>query len=249
MTQQTPDLDAYQRARDAYQRARDAQTPVQTLIYRGRYTEAMGIIRERFCGVDQTAVPERFLFDLDTWLSQVIGDVRESSGRAAFIRDLMALESNVENRMAAVCRVANTRGVQPDVFLDLVAILSADLNREAALYASPGLGVSGDDYMSGPLWLVLLLCVCRPTKGGSFGTLAHKRVFTEQDLQWIDQAAAIAVKHGADLGLCKTVTWMRVKPTQQNLVANIEARYLRKGVEAEPVEDGEPVKARARVRL
>ncbi|MCA8148106.1 protease [Burkholderia vietnamiensis] len=233
-----------------YERMRHAQRPVMGLIYTGRYSEAMAAIRAQFCGEDETAVPERFDFDLDTWLHDVVGAVRKPEGRSAFIRELLTLTD--KDPMRAFWRVANTNGVQPDVFPDLVDILRADLNREVALYVTPGLSLStreGSDFMVGPLWLVLLLCVCRPSRSGSLGVLAYKKSFSEEDLAWIDQAAALAAKHGADLGLCKTVTWKRSKPVQQAMVANIEARHLRQAVDAIPADQAEPIRALVRARL
>ncbi|MCA8287537.1 hypothetical protein [Burkholderia vietnamiensis] len=239
------ELKAWQDHRERYQQA---ESPVQTLIYTGRYDEALAAIKARFCGEDRTAVPERFQFDLDTWLYQVVGMVRAPAGRAAFIGELLTLSD--KNTMAAVWRVANTYGVQPDVYPELVALLGSELNREVSLYVTPGLNLSsreGSDFMKGPLWLVLLLCVCRPNQTRSIGVLAYKKSFSEADIAWIDQAAALAAKHGADLGLAKTVTWQRSKPVLQAMVANIEERHLRQALDADQVE--EPVRARARSRL
>ncbi|MBR8082524.1 hypothetical protein KDX23_07175 [Burkholderia vietnamiensis] len=238
------ELKAWQDHRERYQQA---ESPVQTLIYTGRYDEALAAIIERFSGEgeDQAAVPERFPFYLETWLSQVVGMVRAPVGRAAFIRELMALSD--EDPVAAVQRVANSYGVRPDVYPELVALLGSDLNREGELYVTPGLDDTGSDLMQGPLWLVLLLCVCRPKQARSIGVLAHKRTFTQDDLAWIDEAASLAAKHGADLGLAKTVTWQRSKPVLQAMVSNIEARHLRQALDADQVE--EPVRARARSRL
>ncbi|MCA8162091.1 hypothetical protein [Burkholderia cepacia] len=233
-----------------YERNRRAQSPVMDLIYMGRYDEAMGAIRTQFCGEDETAVPERFNFDLDTWLHDVVGAVRKPEGRSAFVRELLSLSD--QDPMRAFWRVANTHGVQPDVFPDLVDILRADLNREVSLYVTPGLNLStreGSDFMVGPLWLVLLLCVCRPSRSGSLGVLAYKKSFSDADLEWIDEAAALAAKHGADLGLCKTVTWKRSKPVQQAMVANIEARHLRRTADAVLSNQEEPLRARERVRF
>lgn len=77
--------------------------------------------------------------------------------------------------------------------------------------------------------------------------LAYKKAFSEADLAWIDEAASLAAKHGADLALANTVTWKRSKPVLQDLVTNIEARHLRQALDADQVE--EPVRARARSRL
>lgn len=229
-------------------RYRQAEIPVQALVYAGCYGEALAAIFERFSSEDQTAVPERFPFYLDTWLGQVVGMVRASAGRAAFIRELMSLSET--DPVATVQRVANTHGVQPDVYRELVALLGSDLNREVSLYVTPGLNLStreGSEVMQGPLWLVLLLCVCRPTRATSLGVLAYKKAFSEADLAWIDEAASLAAKHGADLALANTVTWKRSKPVLQDLVTNIEARHLRQALDADQVE--EPVRARARSRL
>jgi len=239
------ELKAVQDRRERYQQA---ESPVQTLLYSGRYGEALAAIIERFSGEDQTAVPERFPFYLETWLYQVIGMVRAPAGRAAFIRELMALSD--EDPVAAVWRVANTYGVQPDVYPELVALLGSDLNREISLYVTPGLNLStreGSEFMQGPLWLVLLLCVCRPNQARSIGVLAHKRTFTKDDLAWIDEAASLAAKHGADLGRAKAVTWKRSKPVLQAMASDIEARHIRQALDADQVE--EPVRARARSRL
>ncbi|MBR8042053.1 hypothetical protein KDW85_27000 [Burkholderia cenocepacia] len=236
------ELKALQDRRERYEQAENL---VQAMIYAGRYGEALSAIIERFSGEDQTAVPERFPFYLETWLNQVVGMVRAPAGRAAFIRELMALSDG--DSVAAVGRVANTYGVQPDVYPELVALLGTDLNREASLYVTPGLNDNGSDFMQGPLWLVLLLCVCRPNQARSIGVLAHKRTFTQDDLAWIDEAASLAAKHGADLGLAKTVTWHRSKPFLQAMVSDIEARLLRQALDAAQVE--EPVRARARSRL
>ncbi|MGK8203134.1 hypothetical protein ACRS8P_28005 [Burkholderia cenocepacia] len=228
-----------------FERKLRAQSPVNDLIYAGRYDDAMAAIRAQFCGDDETAVPERFNFYLENWLYDVVGAVRKPEGRSAFIRELLTLTD--KDPMMAVWRVANTHGVQPDVFPDLVDILRADLNREVALYVTPGLNLSarqGSKLMVGPLWLVLLLCVSRPSRSGSLGVLAYKKSFSDADLEWIDQAAALAAKHGADLGLCKTVTWKRSKPVQQDMVANIESRHLRQTVDAVPVDQAEPIRAR-----
>lgn len=235
---------------DRRERHRQAKIPVQALIHAGRYGEAFAAIFERFSGEDETAVPERFPFDLDTWLCQVVGMVRESAGRAAFIRELMALSET--DPVPAVWRVANTYGVQPDVYPELVALLGSDLNREVSLYVTPGLNLSareGSEIMQGPLWLVLLLCVCRPTRAASIGVLAYKKLFSEADLEWIDQSASLAAKHGADLGLCNTVTWKRSKPVQQDMVANIESRHLRKTADAVLAAEDKPLPSRGRVRL
>ncbi|HDR8943097.1 TPA: hypothetical protein QDB15_000025 [Burkholderia vietnamiensis] len=235
---------------DRRERHRQAEIPVQALIYAGRYGEALAAIIERFSGEDQTAVPERFPFDLDTWLCQVVGMVRESAGRAAFIRELMAL--NETDPVPAVWRVANTHGVQPDVYPELVVLLGSNLNREVSLYVTPGLNLStrkGSEVMQGPLWLVLLLCVCRPTRATSIGVLAYKKSFCAADIAWIDQAASLAAKHGADLGLCKTVTWKRSKPVQQDMVAIIEARHLRQAVSEDTADQEQPIRARGRARL
>lgn len=239
------ELKAWQDRRERYEQA---ESPVQTLIYSGRYGEALAAIIERFGGEDQTAVPERFPFDLDTWLYQVVGMVRAQAGRAAFIRELMALSD--EDPVAAVWRVANTYGVQPDVYPELVALLGSELNREVSLYVTPGLNLStreGSDFMQGPLWLVLLLCVCRPNQARAIGVLAYKKSFSDADLEWIDQAASLSAKHGADVGLAMTVTWKRSKPVLQAMVSDIEARHLRQALDADQVE--EPVRARARSRL
>ncbi|MDN7536795.1 hypothetical protein [Burkholderia cenocepacia] len=249
------ELKAWQDHRERYQQA---ESPVQTLIYTGRYDEALAAIKARFCGEDRTAVPERFPFDLDTWLYQVVGMVRAPAGRAAFIGELLTLSdknpmaavwrgASDEDPVAAVWRVANTYGVQPDVYPELVVLLGADLNREVSLYVTPGLNDNGSDFMQGPLWLVLLLCVCRPNAARSIGVLAHKKSFSEADIAWIDEAASLAAKHGADLGLAKAVTWKRSKPVLQAMVSDIEARHIRQALDAEPVE--EPVRARARSRL
>ncbi|NTX43085.1 hypothetical protein HT749_06695 [Burkholderia cepacia] len=239
--------DELKAVKDREERLLRAETQVHTLIYAGRYDEALAAIKARFCGEDRTAVPERFNFCLDTWLNQVVGMVREPAGRSAFIRELLILSDT--DPMAAFWRVANTYGVQPDVFPDLVEILGAHLNREVALYVTPGLDVNGSDLMQGPLWLVLLLCVCRPNQARSIGVLAYKKAFSDADLAWIDEAAALAAKHGADLGLSKTVTWERSKPRLQAMVANIEARHIRQAVGEVSEEQVEPIRARGRARL
>ncbi|MEF9443394.1 hypothetical protein OWS73_33780 [Burkholderia sp. 1B3(2022)] len=240
--------DELKSVQDRRERYQQAETTVQALIYAGRYGEALAAIIERFSGEDQTAMPERFPLDLDTWLNQVVGMVRAPAGRAAFIRELMALSD--DDPVAAVWRVANTYGVQPEVYPELVALLGTDLNREVLLYVTPGLNLStreGSEFMQGPLWLVLLLCVCRPTRATSLGVLAYKKAFSEADLAWIDEAASLAAKHGAALGLAMTVTWKRSKPVLQAMVANIESRHLGQALDAESVE--ELVRARARSRL
>lgn len=203
-----------------------AKNAVYSFIYHGRYSDAMAAIRERFCGEDLAAVPERYNFDLCTWLGEVVGSVRGPEGRSAFIRELLTLAD--QDSMEAFHHVANTYGVQPDVYADLVDILRDDLNREVSLNVTPGLNISGRDgseFMVGPLWLVLLLCVCRPTRSSSLGVLAYKKLFTADDLEWINNAATLAAKHGADLGLSKTVTWKGNKPALQKMVANIGARF------------------------
>ncbi|WP_186197603.1 hypothetical protein [Burkholderia gladioli] len=216
--------DELKAVQDREERKRKAEIPVQALIRSGRYTEALAAIKARFCSEDRTAVPERFPFYLETWLNQVVGMERAPAGRAAFIRELLTLSD--KNPMAAVQRVAHSYGVRPDVYPELVALLGSDLNREVSLYVTPGLDYNGSDFMQGPLWLVLLLCVCRPNQARSIGVLAHKKSFSEADLAWIDEAASQAAKGGADLGLAKTVTWKRSKPVLQDMVANIEARHL-----------------------
>ncbi|AOZ05906.1 hypothetical protein [Cupriavidus malaysiensis] len=228
-----------------FERKLRAQSPVNDLIYAGCYDDAMAAIRAQFCGDDQTAVPERFNFYLENWLYDVVGAVRKPEGRSAFIRELLTLSD--QDPVMAFWRVANTHGVQPDVYPDLVDILRADLNRVVSLYVTPGLNLSareGSEFMVGPLWLVLLLCVCRPSRSGSLGVLAYKKSFSDEDLEWIDQAAALAVKHGADLGLCNTVTWKRSKPVQQAMVANIEARHLRQAVGEDTADREQPIRAR-----
>ncbi|HDR9217381.1 TPA: hypothetical protein QDB35_000050 [Burkholderia vietnamiensis] len=237
--------DELKAVKDREERRLQAETQVHTLIYTGRYDEALAAIKARFCGEDRTAVPERFPFYLETWLNQVVGMVRAPAGRAAFIRELLTLSD--KNPVAAVWRVANTYGVQPDVYPELVALLGSDLNREFSLYVTPGLDDNGSDFMQGPLWLVLLLCVCRPNQARAIGVLAHKKSFSEADLAWIDEAASQAAKGGADLGLAKTVTWKRSKPVLQVMVSDIEARHIRQALDAAQVE--EPVRARARSRL
>jgi len=236
------ELKAVQDRRERYEQAENL---VQALIYAGRYGDALAAIIERFSGDDQTAVPERFPFYLETWLNQVVGMVRAPAGRAAFIRELMALSD--EDPVAAVWRVANTYGVQPDVYPELVALLGSDLNREVSLYVTPGLNDNGSDFMQGPLWLVLLLCVCRPNEARSIGVLAYKKSFSEADIAWIDDAASLAAKHGAALGLAMTVTWKRSKPVLQAMVSDIEARHIRQALDAAQVE--EPVRAQSRSRL
>lgn len=204
---------------------RETERTIGSLIYSGRYGDAMAAIREGFCGKDQTAGRESFNFDLDTWLYDVVGGVRAPEGRSAFMRELLTLSD--QDPSAAFWRVANTHGVQADVFPELLDILRADLNREVSLYVTPGLNLAardGTDVMVGPLWLVLLLCVCRPTRSSSLGVLAHKKSFSDADLDWIDQAAALAANHGADLRLSKTVTWKGNNPALRDVVSNIEAR-------------------------
>ncbi|WP_109482883.1 hypothetical protein [Paraburkholderia sp. C35] len=213
-------------------RKREAENAVGALIASGRYSDAMAAIREQFCGEDPTAVPERFNFDLDTWLSDVIGSVRPTEGRSAFVRELLTLSD--QEPVPAFWRVANTCGVQPDVFPELLDLLRDDLNREVSLYVTPGLNLSlreGSDMMVGPLWLVLLLCVCKPSRSGSLGVLAYKKSFSESDLAWIDGAVTRAAKHGAVLAIGKTVTWKRSKPALQDVVSNIEARHHAKALE------------------
>ena len=235
---------------DTFERQRQSESAVRSmLIYAGRYDEAMAIIKAQFCGEDPTAVPERFNFYLENWLREVVGMVRPSAGRSEFIGALLALTPSDQDPVAAFWRVANTYGVQPDVFPDLMDILGAHLNREVALYVTPGLDANGSDLMRGPLWLVLLLCVCRPNQARSIGVLAYKKSFSDADLAWIDEAAALAAKHGADLGLSKTVTWKRSKPVLQTMVANIEARHIRQAVGEVSEEQVEPIRARGRARL
>ncbi|WP_186083094.1 hypothetical protein [Burkholderia gladioli] len=236
-----------------FERQRMAESAVQSLLlYTGRYDEALAIIKAQFCGEDPTAIPERFNFYLENWLREVVGMIRPAVGRSEFIRALLALTPSDQDPAIAFWRVANTHGVQPDVFPDLMDMLGADLNREVALYVTPRLDLAarnGSNLMHGPLWLVLLLCVCRPTKGTSLGVLAYKKSFTEDDLAWIDKAANLAAKHGADLGLSKTVTWKRSKPVLQAMVANIEARHLRQAVGEVSADQVEPIRARGRARL
>ncbi|PQV53435.1 hypothetical protein [Paraburkholderia sp. BL21I4N1] len=242
--------DELKAVKDREERQRKAQIPVQALIKSGRYTEALAAIKARFGGEDQTAVPERFPFYLETWLDKAFNGGGEPTARAAFIRDLVGMEPNVAAHAEALLRTANSHGVRTDVFPVLVAILGADLNREFSLYVTPGLNLSTrqgspSQFMQGPLWLVLLLCVCRPNEARSFGVLAHKRAFTKDDLAWIDEAASLAAKHGADLGLTRTVTWKRSKPVLQAMVSDIEARHLRQALDADQME--EPVRARSRL--
>ncbi len=234
------------------QRKLQAENAVGSLICEGRYSEALTAISAQFCGEDTTAVPERFNFYLENWLCEVVGMVRPSASRSEFIRALLALTPSDQDPVAAFWRVANTHGVQPDVFPDLTDIRGDDLNRKVALYVTSGLNLSvrnGSDLMRGPLWLVLLLCVCRPAKGTSLGVLAYKKSFTEDDLAWIDGAATLAAKHGADLGLSRTVTWERSKPVLQAMVGNIEARHIRRTADAVLSNQGEPLRARERVRF